>query len=337
MHGVPMNSPQRLRLPARAAAPHTVKLKMYFWPSGLYFARLRTPAGAVSFAPFVLRPALLGGNRAAVVLPTNTWNAYNFRDVDGDGVGDTWYASAAVCCVDLNRPHLDRGVPFKFRGYDLAFLRWLARAGHGADFLSDEDLERFRSGGALARLYDLIVFPGHEEYVTERAYNLITTYRNVGGNLMFLSANNFYWRVTRHGNVLRREERWRDIGRPESAFIGVQYVTWNEHRWPNAPYTVIGARATPWLFAGTGLRDGDRFGNFGIEIDARTPASPPGVKIAAVARDIFGPGQTAEMAYHETAAGAKVFAAGVINFGGWAMTPPVRQMISNLWTRLSRP
>ena len=41
---------------------------------------------------------------------------------------------------------------------------------------------------------------------------------------MFLSANNFFWRVTRHGDFLTRKAQWRDLGRPESALIGVQYI-----------------------------------------------------------------------------------------------------------------
>ena len=50
-----------------------------------------------------------------VVLPTNTWEAYNLRDVDGNGVGDTWYANSSIPSVDLTRPFLDRGVPPHFR------------------------------------------------------------------------------------------------------------------------------------------------------------------------------------------------------------------------------
>ena len=119
--------------------------------------------------------------------------------------------------------------------------------------------------------------------------------------------------------------------------MGVQYVNWNEDRWSNRPYVVAGAHTPAWLFAGTGLENGNRFGKFGIEIDARTPASPAAIKVLASAVDILGPGQTAEMTYYETGVGAKVFAAGVMNFGGWAMTRPVRQMVSNLWARLSRP
>jgi hypothetical protein len=35
--------------------------------------------------------------------------------------------------------------------------------------------------------------------------------------------------------------------------------------------------------------------------------------------------------------GAKVFDAGAMNFGGTADPPTVRQLITNLWERLSRP
>ncbi len=41
-------------------------------------------------------------NRVAVVLATNTWQAYNHQDVDGDGTGDTWYGG---------RPDPGRGPP----------------------------------------------------------------------------------------------------------------------------------------------------------------------------------------------------------------------------------
>jgi hypothetical protein len=43
------------------------------------------------------------------------------------------------------------------------------------------------------------------------------------------------------------------------------------------------------------------------------------------------------MTYYETPAGAKVFAAGAINFAATATQQPVSTMLENLWTRLSRP
>jgi len=206
-----------------------------------------------------------------------------------------------------------------------------------ADMLADEDLERVRTGDELARRYDLVVFPGHEEYVTGHVFDVVERYRDLGGNLAFLSANNFFNRVERRGQTIVGRTRFRDLGRPEAALVGIQYLDWNLDRFRNRPYVVVAQRRLRWLFAGTGLRNGRRFGSYGIEIDARTPASPPGVVVAARVPDVFGAGRTAEMAYYETPRGAKVFAAGTINFGGSVWFPTPRRLLENIWKRLSAP
>jgi hypothetical protein len=314
----------------------TVRVEVGRWRSGVYAASLRDGRRS-GWAVLVVRPRRLGEHRVAVVLPTNTWHAYNRRDVDGDGTGDTWYETPAIDRVDLRRPFLDGGVPPHFRAYDRGFLHWLAREHHAVDYLADDDLERIRDGDHLARLYDLVMFPGHEEYVTTHAYDVLERYRNLGGNLAFLSANNIFYRVERRGRWLVRTGRWRDVGRPEAALVGVQYLRWNESRYRNASYLVTGAHHAPWLFRGTGLANGDRFGSFGIEIDARTSDSPPGVRVLARIPDIFGPGRSAEMTYYTTPLGATVFAAGAFTLGGAALWPSVSPLLDNLWGELSAP
>jgi hypothetical protein len=285
----------------------------------------------------------------AVVMPTQTWQAYNFRDDDGDGRPDTWYAGNGNV-VHLFRPFLDRGVPYRFRHYDLPFLHWLARTGKRVDFLSDADLDRIGSARELARAYDLIVFPGHHEYVTTREYDTVEGYRNLGGNLMFLSANNFFWRVVRRGNTITRIERWRDLGRPEAAVIGDQYRG-NDRGQHKGSWIVRDAAAAGWLFAGTGLTTGSHFGRGGIEIDATTPDSPPGVQVLAEIPHLYGKQFTAQMTYYETPAGAKVFAAGAFDLVESVLEPdaplPDRQalraepgaaqMLENLWEHLASP
>ena len=77
---------------------------------------------------------------------------------------------------------------------------------------------------AAARSCDLIVFPGHHEYVTGGEYQAVTAFRDGGGNLAFLSANNFFWRIELKGDVMTRTKQWRDLRRPEAALIGVQYL-----------------------------------------------------------------------------------------------------------------
>ena len=100
------------------------------------------------------------------MLPTTTWQAYNYYDRNGDGFGDTWYSLFSHKRIDLNRPHLRKGVPERFRSYEVQFLHWLASRGHAVDTYGDEDIELFASPEALRAAYDLIVFPGHTEYVT---------------------------------------------------------------------------------------------------------------------------------------------------------------------------
>jgi hypothetical protein len=329
IEGVRVGKPMRL-----AGAPRSVRITVGNWESGLYAARL-TAGAKVGFAPFVVRPRRLGEHRVAVVQPTNTWQAYNYRDATGDGIPDTWYFTSRCHTVDESRPFLARGVPPHFRQYDLGFLHWLAWTGKHVDMLSQDDLEQI-SGDRLVRLYRLIVFPGHHEYVTEAEYDAAQRYRDLGGNLAFLSANNFFYRVDRHGNTISRIGRWRDLGRPEAALVGVQYFRWNLGRYPSRPYTIVGARRAAWLFAGTGRVNGDEFGVFGIEVDGRTAASPPRTQLLARMSHAFDTSRPAEMTYYTTRAGAHVFAAGGFTLGGLqSRRPEVARFLENLWERLA--
>ena len=84
-------------------------------------------------------------------MPTNTWQAYNMYDRDGDGWGDTWYAGG-------NPPvELDRPVPRPRRAAALQgattarFLSWLQRTGKPPDIVADDDLEAFAPATSCAR------------------------------------------------------------------------------------------------------------------------------------------------------------------------------------------
>jgi hypothetical protein len=335
--GLAMTGPIRVDWSVHRNAPALLRvLRAGEWPSGLYFIRASTDDGRVGYAPFIVRPRSPGTHRVAVVLSTNTWAAYNFADEDGDGWGDSWYVTGRHRSVDLGRPFLDFGVPFRFHDWDLEFIAWLNRTGKAVDFLSDDDVDALAGGDELARRYDLVVFPGHEEYVTRHEYDVIERYRNLGGNLAFLAANNLYRRVDRIGHQLVRGQLWRKLGRPESGLVGVQYVA-SDHGQRQAGYTVTGAGAAPWAFAGTGLADGDVFGRYGIEIDATTADSPAALHVLARIPDLLGAGRSAEMTYYETPAGAKVFAAGALNFGASLGLMVVDRLLENVWARLTVP
>jgi hypothetical protein len=337
MHGEPVSGPvtvqwsRKVSRSARLAVPIGPA-----WASGLYAVRLEADDGRIGFAPLVVRPPA-PKHRVAVVLPTTTWQAYNFYDADGDGWGDTWYARWKTDIVDPRRPHSNRGVPHRYRSYDLQFIRWLSLTEKQVDFYADEDLTRFPSAEALRAAYDLLVFPGHTEYVTTRQYDLVTGFRNAGGNLAFLSANNFFRRVERRGSLVRLVDEWRDLKRPEASLCGVQYLA-NDRGERQQPYTVTGADVAPWAFEGTGLKNGDQFGIYGIEIDARARSSPSQTQVLARIPDQLGRGRSAEMTYYEHASGARVFSAGTLNFGGQVLLwPEATQLLENVWRRLGPP
>jgi hypothetical protein len=332
LQGVPVTDPSWVG----AVRPRgSVRVAIGDWTSGLYYARLTAADGRVGFAPFVLRPRRLGEQRVAVVMPTLTWQAYNLRDDNGDGKGDTWYADWSKRTAGLGRPFLDRGVPPHFRSYDLPFLHWLARTGHQADYLADSDLYS-STGRQLAAAYDLIIFPGHHEYVTSREYDAARQYRDLGGNLAFLSANNFYRRVDITDGHMTLIGLWRDLGRPEAALIGTQYRANDEGR-RRGPWILRSAPADSWLFADTGLGPGSDLASGGIEIDKAAAASPRNVEVLAEIPHLFGPGYTAQMTYYQTPRGAKVFAAGAFTLAGAAQQPTVSTLLENLWAHIAAP
>ena len=163
---------------------------------------------------------------------------------------------------------------------------------------------------------------------------MITHYRNAGGNIAFLSANNFFYKVKVSGNTMTGRTRWRDLGRPEAALVGAQYAGWDEGKYPNRPYRIVNTAAAPWLFEGTGLHNGSAVGNYGIEVDEPNAVSPPHTHVLAEIPNELGPGKPAEMTIY-TRGRSTVFDAGAINFGASAHWPALSRFFSNLWSHLS--
>src|SRR4051812_30442408 len=330
MFGTPVS---KVRKVGASTGRRLVDVPLGRWPSGVYFVRLAA-GKRIGYAPFVLRPRRLGEHRVAIVIPTQTWQAYNFRDDDGNGSPDSWYDHGTT--ARLHRAFLDRGVPPHFKYYDARFLRWAYRTNREADYVSDAELRDVASGDRLRRAYRLLIFEGHHEYVTTHEYDVATRFRDLGGNLMFLSANNFYWRIRITDGVMTRDVHWREVGRPEASLIGVQFFhnDLGEHRGPWVVEPT--ARRLPWLPRSAKLSVGERLATGGIEADGVWSGSTPGVVVVARIRNLFGDGRDAEMSYYETPRGAKVFAAGAFSVGTSIGAPGVQTLVGALWTRLSQ-
>jgi len=330
MRGVPVTAPVLI---PRTGPGLTTSVEIGNWETGLYFAQLTRPGGRIGYAPFVVPPKRLGQHRVAVVIPTRTWQAYNFRDDDNDGHGDTWYATSGHSTARLYRPFLNRGVPPHFRAYDLYFLHWLNRTGKQVDFLSQAELDGI-TPATLRGLYDVLVFPGHHEYVTTGEYDAVEGFRDRGGSLVMLSADNFFWRIDLQNGVMTRIAKWRELGRPEAALLGVQYIG-NDTGTHRGAWHLRKAPATDWLFAGTGSTAGKAFSNAGIEIDHTASSSPRGTQVIGEIPDLLGPGMTGQMTYYSTSRGAQVFSAGAFSLAGSIRQRPVAKLLENIWARFT--
>ena len=344
--GIPMLGPIPVDWSARRREWSTLRVPIApTWPTGLYVVRVTTDDGQTGFAPFIVRPAAPGTKRIAVVLPTHTWQAYNRADFDSDGLPDTWYVNPRRNTVPLLRPYMPYGLPGNLRRYELPLLHWIETKHPGSvEYLGDDDLDAL-DGATLAARYDLLVLGGHAEYVTTRMYDAVEGFRDRGGNIFATFSNTFFWRVDGSGGprTITRSALWRQVGRPESALLGVQYLA-NDDGTRTVPYVVRQGPADPGWFAfeGTGLGPGSSFGRFGVEIDHTTRHSPPGTLVLAEAPGIFGPRYTAQMTAYTTPAGARVVAAGAFLFARSAWTDQLtpgsaEPVLANLWNWLVQP
>jgi len=322
LDGPDLIEPQHYPWDANRDNAVTLPVPIGEWKPGVYFAVIRTDAGTVGYAPLIVK-APQPMNRVAVIVPDQTWYAYDFYDGDHDGFPDSWYYAGGPDVVQLARPFDHSGVPWLFGSQAWPFLRWLRLHNVQVDFLAEADAQAL--GAALADDYDLIVVPTHLEYVTEAEYDALAHYRDAGGDLIFLASNDLYWKVDVGGSAMHRNARWRELGRPEAALVGAQYA--GSKTGDAAPY-IVGDSAAAWAFDGTGLATSDLFSYAGAEFDVRTAASPPDTQVLATVRT---PTHRGEMTYYELG-NAKVFAPGTF-FSGRLLRPEESRLLENVWNR----
>jgi hypothetical protein len=327
LDGPDVAEPQKYAWDANRDNAVSVPIAIGDWKPGVYFAAVSNDAGGVGYAPLIVK-APQPASRVAVLMPDQTWFAYDFYDGDHDGFPDSWYYSGGPDTVALARPFDHSGVPWLFGSQAWPFLRWLRLHEVGVDFLGEADAAAL--GASLADHYDLIVIPTHLEYVTEAEYDALQHFRDLGGDLIFLASNDLYWKVDIDGTSMHRAVRWRELGRPEAALVGAQYA--GSKTGDAAPYVVSDAATAAWAFAGTGLEPNALFSYAGAEFDVTTAASPPGTQVLATVRT---PTHRGEMTYYELGA-AKVFAPGTF-FSGRLLRVEESRLLENVWNRSDAP
>ena len=214
-------------------------------------------------------------------------------------------------------------------------LGWLEREGFAYDFYAET---QFHSGLLDLDDYKVLMISTHPEYWSKDMYFKLKSWVfERGGKLMYLGGNGLncevefldeYTMVVHNGSdgggfqILQKlgfESRFHRRHESEANLLGV--VCSETGIMTGAPYRAVDA--SHWVFEGTGLRDGDVFGErclhmrcsggaSGHETDKISGSSPENVQLLAKGLNPDEGG--AEIVYHRTESGGEVFSVGSISY-----------------------
>jgi hypothetical protein len=307
---------------------------------GLYHYVVTDPEGEEFRTPIVVRNSRSldwpQSHTALVVWPYLTWRAYNAYDANLDGRPDSWYQFWRQRRVSLAGTILPNGVEDDHAAA-LPFSRWLCSRGKRVQSVTDVELAAMPLESL--RRYSAIVFPGHTEYYEPATYDLLRRYRDAGGNLVFLQANPFYRqvRLDRERNAMVMTDYDAREVRSDFALAGVGYDGCCFPRAHAEPYVAATGRdyeRVRWLFRGTGIGPGQRFGIAASESDRIDPELTPRDRVVAGRAVIEGKhgAINATMVWSHAGRGS-VFATGNYTFMrmGQGLT---YKLLDNVWRKL---
>ncbi|WP_143590694.1 N,N-dimethylformamidase beta subunit family domain-containing protein [Thermoactinospora rubra] len=346
------------------------------WPSSLYRARFGPavpwPRGLPGQAPcpdnevyFVVRQAV----PAAPILlsvPFTTWQAYNRAGSPGQSVYWTESPGRAPA-VTFDRPG---GGPPPER-WEEGLMRWLRPAGYDVAYCSNLDLH---DGLDLLSRHRLLIVNGHDEYWSAGMRDTVEEFVRRGGNVAFFSGNTAWWQIRLEDGgrtmVCHRDAvadpvadprlatvEWSAAGRPENTLTGVSFRlgagAWGPFMPRMLEESYTARFAGHWVFDGTGLTDGDKFGQgcLGYETDAAEfeevggvprvtcrDGTPSSFVVLATADlrhwSAYGQGGMATMGVFTSGLGT-VFTAATVNWGNTLHDPVVERITRNVIDRLS--
>jgi hypothetical protein len=316
----------------------------------------RWPSAATlqSFVVFVVRDdarpsALLFQSSVTTFAAYNNWGGKSLYAFNS--------ANAPARKVSFDRPYaidaygvrLDGASDF-LRRWEYNAVRFLEREGYDVSYTTDVDThERPIATADAPRQHRVFLSVGHDEYWSRSMRQHVEEARDRGVHLAFLGADVCYWQIRFEPNAIGTEDRtivaykeaagnldpfaidgrpqndrlitgrWRDrpISRPEERLVGVMYAA------DPVDADIIVSQARHWIFAGTGLKNGDALrGLLGYEVDAVYGGGPPTLERLAHSPFVEQGGQGkvryADMTMYVSASGAIVFATGSIQWS-WGL------------------
>ncbi len=321
------------------------------WKTGSYLAIFRTEDNTIIYHPFAILPPIPGeSSRIAFVMnyPTRVaYNAWGGKNVYASQIeGDDRHAVR----VSYLRPFIKANGRGSLARAQWGFTANLESNGYAPDYLTERDIH---ANPGILRAYDVIIFAGHHEYISRPVYDALLAHHDRGGHQAFFSANDLWWQV-RYEDDNQTLVAYRNyamtcdpylgvddtlvttlwdtdlLGRPGERLQGTT-TAWSSPLFEWEDYIV--QMSSHWMFEGTGLQDGDIFGELlaSGEQDYIGPHSPEQIDVVLSARRaVAQEGKNPPVAYEDVAAtyyarspeygfpdghGAQVFSAGAV--AGW--------------------
>lgn len=318
------------------------------WLSGVYLAKLSAMKHRYhSFCIFVVRD-----DRPARILfqcSTNTWQAYNkwpenHSLYDNDRPDRRPLVSGVR--VSFDRPYArypqvtDNPLSLgsgEFLLFEFPFAYWLEQHGYDVTYCANEDVHRSLETITRCKAFLSV---GHDEYWSRKQYDHCMEAVRRGVNFGFFSGNSCCFvvpmlensskvpnrvieRVGRYGGIRPGEEKWMadlpEEAPNESTLIGAQTVT------PfNGSGDWICTKPDHWMFAGTGMKKGEKIpGLVGWEFHG-DPAKIDGLEVVAAGSTTNGGGADShyEATIYPGPKGNTVFNASTIFWAQGLSSPP---------------
>ncbi len=259
------------------------------WSSGYYEVVFKAADGGGKFSQrgrrtaesrgfFIVRPAGPSDAKILLQLATNSYAAYN------NWGGYSLYSYHGRGGVQGHRVSFDRPMEGFFERWEQDFVAWIEGEGYAVDYCANSDLE---SHPELLDNYRLVLSVGHDEYWSAPMRDHLEAFIAGGGNVAFFSGNSVCWQVRSEdeGRALLCWKQWYNmdeayaageygrlstlwshhlVNRPENQLTGVGFLYGGYHLSHGQYMEGSGAfevhRPEHWVFAGTGLAQGDHFG-----------------------------------------------------------------------------
>jgi N,N-dimethylformamidase beta subunit-like, C-terminal/Concanavalin A-like lectin/glucanases superfamily len=355
------------------------------WTSGVFLAKLTNSNGFQNYVPFTVRDDGRGSD-LLYQQSVSTYQAYNNYPNDvpsGSSVpatGKSLYdynssttrtslGTQRAVKVSYDRPYNDNGAG-QFLDFEIYFIRWMEQNGYDATYSTNVDTDL---NGARLRDHRGFLSVGHDEYWSKTMFDSVAAARDNGVGLGFFGGNSVYWQVRFEPSASGQPDRvmvcykdvnldpvkdatttsrWRDapLNRPEQQLMGGMTTGQQPDGVPPAAYVVT--NSSNWIYAGTGLRDGDKIpGVVGYEADryinGQTPPTVAAGSYFTLSSSPFmttrGTTDYQQSTIYQAPSGAWVFGAGSIEWS-WGLyndgsqvyaDPRIQQITANVLNRIA--